>query len=79
MFMGITEEQLDLLTLEQVRMWSWARRLAADAGAMAARGRTENSPGWSGAPAAGPARVENGGGDDYSWMDDLQAAGGATA
>ena len=29
MFRGITDEQLDLMTLEEVRMWTQARRQAA--------------------------------------------------
>jgi hypothetical protein len=87
-FGNVTAEELDLMTLEQVRMWTLARRQTA--GALAgvasnperaqgsATARQELMPeasGWSGLPPSGPEVEEDDENEDYSWMDDMEAAG----
>lgn len=76
MFGAITYEELDVMTLEQVRMWSRARRQPADAvGATALHSVVLEAHGCSGMSPLGPEADEDGDDDDFSWMDDMEAAG----
>lgn len=78
MFGAITYEELDLMTLEQVRLWSRDRHKAATAvRATALPSVVLDAPGRPGISPLGPEADDAGEDDDFSWMDDMEAAGGA--
>jgi hypothetical protein len=82
-FGSITEEQLDLMTLEQVRMWTLVRHQTVQS---PVRGQAATEEGhmmrvalddavYSDLSLSGPEVDEDADNEDYSWMDDMEAAG----
>lgn len=81
MFGIISDERLDLLTLEQVRMRAWVGRQAAAAPSETKRHHDGmlHTLGGTGEPPAAAEADEGAEDDDYSWMDDMEAAPAASA
>jgi hypothetical protein len=78
-FGSITEEQLDLMTLEQVRMWILARRSPVRGKATTEEAQMMrvalDAAVYSDLSLSGPEVDEDADNEDYSWMDDMEAAG----
>jgi hypothetical protein len=83
---GITGEQLDLMTLEQVRTWTRAKRQAeirplvetpAPSRATALHEITLAALDGPGRSPGVPEGEEVGEDEDFSWMDDMEALGAA--
>jgi hypothetical protein len=65
----VTEEQLDLMTLEQVRRWILAKRQTASS----AVGVKPNQEIVQQRSPSGFEADEDAENEDYSWMDDMEA------
>jgi hypothetical protein len=82
-FGSVTEEQLDLMTLEQVKMWTLVRRQTVQSPVrrMATTEEVQmmrvalDDAGYSDLSLSGPEVEEDADNEDYSWMDDMEAAG----
>jgi hypothetical protein len=68
-FGSITDEQLDLMTLEQVRMWILAKRQTAGS-TVGVKANLEIAQRRSPSDFETDEDAEN---EDYSWMDDMEA------